>query len=222
MTTTLDLDELERLEKAATPGPWAHYGHHTTGKLWLYGTADYANHPRIALIEEGLNYGQDVPATESANADLITAMRNALPALIAAARETERMWSMHAEYVRDALAEQARFDAAEARIKVLEADIARKDEALRLVLEVGLADEPGAATVESAIYAALSPAPQDTLSGYAEFTPITVSAQTATQDKPEMVCPDCDGEGYIREADVFNARDWSCIRCGGTGRENTQ
>lgn len=66
MTGKVDLDGLERLEKAATPGPWR----------W------YMPDPKFRHIK----YDEDQ--------DLIVALRNAAPALIASARERDRLLTM--------------------------------------------------------------------------------------------------------------------------------
>jgi hypothetical protein len=64
MTADLDLDVLAALEQAATPGPWA-----TDGVQMVVETGIYLTR---------------------ADAALIAALRNAAPALIAAARELQR------------------------------------------------------------------------------------------------------------------------------------
>lgn len=64
---TIDLDQLERLEKEATPGPW-------TG-LWVDNWDDL----RISRIT-------DDPKTTDEDREFIAAMRNALPELIRLAR----------------------------------------------------------------------------------------------------------------------------------------
>jgi len=85
MTDPLDLDELERLEKAATPGPWSFKG---TGGLHMDGARD-------GWMVEGPHNGKRWPriARDAApyrergeNPALIAALRNAAPALIAEIR----------------------------------------------------------------------------------------------------------------------------------------
>lgn len=67
MTAPLNLDELERLGKAGTPGPWNPFG----------GWMDTDNGKDIGFF------------FKCADANLIAAARNALPALIARIRELE-------------------------------------------------------------------------------------------------------------------------------------
>lgn len=72
---TIDLDELERLEKEATPGPWEY--------LWI---DNYGDDLKIARSDDS------VLITNQDNA-LIAALRNALPELIRLAkigREAEK------------------------------------------------------------------------------------------------------------------------------------
>lgn len=86
----IDLDELDRLEKAATPGPWV----------------DGLSQPgvRKIAISEHLNdeiatlYGGPDDIGDAPNATLIAAARNALPALIRelrAAREVVKAIKPH-------------------------------------------------------------------------------------------------------------------------------
>jgi hypothetical protein len=70
--TPLDLGALEELEKAATPGPWAH---HSRGDEQMV----YEKGHRVAAVQSW----QD----PQADAALIAALRNAAPQLLAAARE---------------------------------------------------------------------------------------------------------------------------------------
>lgn len=108
----LDLDKLEALEKAATPGPWV---------------IDDANNELIAIMdrEDCYDYLADfmpAPCTldykkASANAAFIAALRNAAPALFAAARDGLK-W--RAEGWRDLDVLRDQLAAAQARIKELE------------------------------------------------------------------------------------------------------
>lgn len=90
----LDLDELERLEKAATPGPWASEG---------YG-GFYTEHPDHQKADNGSGWrgasnslghcadGEYVDNINATNdAELIVAFRNSAPALISLAREALEM-----------------------------------------------------------------------------------------------------------------------------------
>ena len=76
-TSTLDLAELERLEKAATPGPWSARKEETIFPL------RGENRWRIGLLD--FNERQDE------DAEFITALRNAAPALIVAAKERDEL-----------------------------------------------------------------------------------------------------------------------------------
>lgn len=75
------LDELERLEKSATPGPWTYR----------------VDDERLARPHPSLNDAHDDDITKNAtgltvdNGALIVAARNALPELIAASRERDRL-----------------------------------------------------------------------------------------------------------------------------------
>ena len=83
----IDLDELERLEKAATPGPWFAGTEdpddvviwHGPNRDWFTNIAD----PKKGCV------AFDFAGDEKANAELIAALRNAAPALIARVRELE-------------------------------------------------------------------------------------------------------------------------------------
>lgn len=55
-----------------TPGPWSSTALQPEGNVWIYGSVG-PNRPRIANVEFGLNYGQDVPVETVANAQLIAA-----------------------------------------------------------------------------------------------------------------------------------------------------
>jgi hypothetical protein len=85
--TSEELDELEKLEKAATPGPWV-YEHSP-------GDTEYALPDSFDVIAPNGDalcamYTSDVVLSET-HGQLIPAIRNAAPALIAAARENARM-----------------------------------------------------------------------------------------------------------------------------------
>jgi hypothetical protein len=154
------LDELERLEKAATPGPWLLQDEESGNvSIWERDT----NIGTLATVfPDDIN--GEYPAR--ANADLIAAMRNALPALIATAREVE-------DYAMAAKAERHRAEAAEARIKVLEEALTRHaDMVMDLFVRLGgVLEKPHWLSTELACIqsslrdAALSPA-QDTAPVY--------------------------------------------------------
>jgi hypothetical protein len=95
---------LERLEQAATPGPWAY--EHTAEKSndWAVGQAFNEDGTAIAgRIDSSLEWLEDVvierrlvgscesSSAKIADAALIAAMRNALPDLLAAAKEHARL-----------------------------------------------------------------------------------------------------------------------------------
>jgi hypothetical protein len=75
--TLQDLDELERLEKEATYGPW---------RLVWHGTERYPFPLSIVTVDERSWVTRDGTASSEANANLITEMRNALPELLKLAR----------------------------------------------------------------------------------------------------------------------------------------
>ena len=80
MTDELNLDELERLERAATPGPW------TSHRPGRYGEV-------LATESEWTNGYYGFLVAQSCgplNAEFIVAARNALPALIRRIRELEQ------------------------------------------------------------------------------------------------------------------------------------
>lgn len=76
----MNLDELERLERAATPGPWASFADTPEP---LYGVASIAGDRNTAIIEICCEPAHD---ERSADMALIAAARSALPALIRIAR----------------------------------------------------------------------------------------------------------------------------------------
>lgn len=89
----IDLDELERLLAEATPGPW-----HLPGGARLQGVVSAMIGERDAQVADASgeapqhdSAGRDVVAVQRANAILIAAMRNALPELLAAARERDAL-----------------------------------------------------------------------------------------------------------------------------------
>ncbi len=84
--TAADLDELERLEAAATPGEWE------PETQWIYRPFDADDYFAVAPNGEGAgkhDNGKRVGSPETdANAALIAAARNALPRLITMARDS--------------------------------------------------------------------------------------------------------------------------------------
>lgn len=80
---TLDLDKLEALDKAATPGPWR------TSMSGYSIKSDDENLPIVACVHGGMDASDAQLETFQDNAALISAMRNALPALLQAARERD-------------------------------------------------------------------------------------------------------------------------------------
>lgn len=86
----LDLEKLERLAKAATPGPWAVDDESTQdfGRLYVAKGRTGKLLGRIAEVFENCLV-RDKAERES-NAQFIAAARNALPALIARIRELEQ------------------------------------------------------------------------------------------------------------------------------------
>lgn len=81
MTPPLDTAALRKLLEAATPGPWHLYAKH---KLVICKEDDFS----IGQMSAG--YPQAPLKEQEANAALIVAMRNALPALLDRLKELER------------------------------------------------------------------------------------------------------------------------------------
>ena len=90
MITTKQLDEWEALAKAATDGPWEVYD---VSEVDVEG-ADSENPDNVSAIARGiqtaagigLNKGEDYELFDEADADFISASREAVPALIAEVR----------------------------------------------------------------------------------------------------------------------------------------
>ena len=81
----LDLGALEALVEAATPGPWKTWG---MGVCWdKNGDSNVAFAVKVANTYKTSDNG----SPRTFDADLICALRNAAPQLIAAARELERV-----------------------------------------------------------------------------------------------------------------------------------
>ena len=82
------LDELERLHREATPGPWT-----ATKPPGGYSGGGWPSGLIVAAVSRGMGIYADPPSGSYPAADrrLIPAARNALPALIAAARERDRI-----------------------------------------------------------------------------------------------------------------------------------
>jgi len=83
MTDPKRLDELERLEKAATPGPWSAFTDEGTRRP----------HTNIVAVSPITACVHSLPgrSKREADVDIIAESRNALPALIATAREAEAL-----------------------------------------------------------------------------------------------------------------------------------
>ncbi len=114
---TPDLDALEAMEKAATPGPWISDAPGCVAKHYNEGGKSSA-----AICGRGFNPSKE----DESNADLIAAARNALPALIRAARERDelrenqsRLFQSEAALIEKLRAQIARAERAEARVKEL-------------------------------------------------------------------------------------------------------
>lgn len=78
----IDLDELERLHRAATPGPWIGRTGTETTEVSCEETV-----PVVAWL--GFDDGDRKRLAHNMNAALIAAMRNALPALLSIAEAAE-------------------------------------------------------------------------------------------------------------------------------------
>ena len=95
----IDLDELQRLHEAATPGTWEAREHLVLLPLWN------RKYPDGQLrICPSLTYEHQ--SVEKPNAALIAAARNALPALLRLARRARQVLGA-AELAADAVSEQA-------------------------------------------------------------------------------------------------------------------
>jgi hypothetical protein len=105
--TSEELDALEKLEKAATPGPWHEYSNHDSVYGTQIGMIDDADSPHDVFQLADTSFDED---TSNTNAELMAALRNAAPALIAAARENAdlRAKLADAEKARDEQAEAVR------------------------------------------------------------------------------------------------------------------
>jgi hypothetical protein len=108
--TGLDLDTLADLERAATPGPW--------NRSSQYGRVDVFRHPYApgdSMVAEQV---------DAYDAALTVAARNALPDLIAAARERDRLLDEIETAHDDTMAETGRADEAETERDELRAKVA--------------------------------------------------------------------------------------------------
>lgn len=86
------LDELERLEKSATPGPWSYDTYNTLQDQQHREIMYIPDHPDGDTFEPQQSEERGAWYKESeANIRLVEDLRNAAPALIAAARQTERL-----------------------------------------------------------------------------------------------------------------------------------
>lgn len=94
------LDDLARLESAATPGEWLVTGHNL-----VYATMHHGRREGQDIFRNrfwaGVVADQECPPQEArANAELMAASRNALPALLRLARAAEREFNHPEEEVR--------------------------------------------------------------------------------------------------------------------------
>lgn len=101
------LDELERMEKAATPGPW--YSNRTEPAPYEICSGNPRTPDLLAAVVP--EYGM--------NADLIVAARNALPALLAVARAAQALLGQVPSTIDDPELDEAR-EALEAALAALE------------------------------------------------------------------------------------------------------
>ena len=99
MMAELDLDKLEALEKAATPGPW---GLQTEKEMGDYGSVigEYLTGIGTRLCEVVV-YNDDYGNQVVHNGQLIAALRNAAPALLAEVRQLRE----HNQRLRESLRE---------------------------------------------------------------------------------------------------------------------
>jgi hypothetical protein len=105
------LEELERLLKAATPGPWEIDGIGITHKSKPYGAPI-----DVCLMGEPAQYASVKPLmvpNYEANAALIVAAINALPELVARVRELERIETAARVYYENYLKDEADEDGVE-------------------------------------------------------------------------------------------------------------
>lgn len=104
---TYDLDQLEKLHREATPGPWTEQGLEITDREWTVEISgpSYGDAPCISVFT-----GASYEATEEAplndgnahnDAELIAAMRNALPELLADATLGRRIRAMREQIESD-------------------------------------------------------------------------------------------------------------------------
>ena len=96
MADPTDLDELDRLEKAATPGEWDEIGDR---QCVIVTSSVLPTH--VAWCSSA---GLDPTPRDRANAAFIAAARNALPGLIAELREARRMHAIMEGFVAQAMA----------------------------------------------------------------------------------------------------------------------
>ncbi len=88
--TAAELEELRRLEREATPGPWDTYriDSDTFCAIDVIATKGDDPHPPVVVFLEHEDYSEG--CANEGDHDLIVAMRNALPALLDAAEQNER------------------------------------------------------------------------------------------------------------------------------------
>ena len=99
MTTTAWLDELERLEKAATGGPWCCHqigiDSISVSAMTNVGVSAYSTLISFCPTEQNDGEGRtwETDGSIEGNRQFVAALRNAAPALIAAARREAKMRS---------------------------------------------------------------------------------------------------------------------------------
>lgn len=149
MTKPTDLDELRALLEKATPGPWEIEGRYETGVYLI--PAEHKGRARgFAVCQEydRDNYQQTIASLNddrhgrggaSENAELITALRNAAPALL------DELESARAKLDEYEVAMKAYSDECYKRQKKLEAVEALQESANRVIqLSLRYAPSPGA------------------------------------------------------------------------------
>jgi hypothetical protein len=99
----IDIDELERLEKAATPGPWAYF----PDSIYA-GEIHAVIHPEGESLPVGTQHITSTPDYDDRPDDmaLIVAARNALPELLAELKRLRQLrWEVKRAAIREAAGE---------------------------------------------------------------------------------------------------------------------
>lgn len=89
---TVDIDELQRLSEAATPGPWKRQSGEYTGEDWLIASLglDTPSNEDQFLTTHNLRSSELDGEGAAADAAFIAAARNQLPELLARMRKLEK------------------------------------------------------------------------------------------------------------------------------------